>query len=152
MKMLSAWRTKMVEWLGEDFELQEVKSVLLDTLTAAKRGQALRLGSHQYDTLRRDINKLTNQNLKESMKCTAIAVSAKDFGQKLSSLAKVDDLTVSLTETTLETYESFMTQTSQVVDEKLHGAPPSLEEVAKRCIDKIEKVEFFVNQLEGGNS
>jgi hypothetical protein len=149
---LSSWMDDVLEWLGEEFDSQQVQSEFLNTLTQANQQQVYNCKNYQYEQLRALVRSLTECKTKESVSLIRKISEATDFGQKLSAISKIDDKTILTTRKVFDAYEEFLTQTTSTVDERLATAPPSIDTISVKCLSGIETIDGLLNQLEGGES
>ncbi|MDQ8206666.1 protein DpdH [Coraliomargarita sp. SDUM461003] len=147
---LSLWMDDVIEWLGEEFDSQQVQSEFLNTLTQANQQQVYNCKNYQYEQLRALVRSLSECKTKESVSLIRKISESSDFGQQLSAVSKVDDKTILTTRKVFDAYEEFLTQTTSKADERLATAPPSIDTISTKCLSAIETIDGFLNQLEGG--
>jgi hypothetical protein len=149
---LSLWMNEVLEWLGDDFDMQQVQAEFLDLMSSTRKEQMFVCSSYQYEQLRALVRSLAECKTKENISRITTAIESSDFGQQLSAVSKVDDLTILTTRKVFGSYETFLTQTTAKVDERLATVPPSVDTIAEKCLNRFESIEAILNQLEGGHS
>lgn len=136
---IGKWRTLVTEAFGEQFDLLEVQTQLQETIQSAKENNVFKLREPTFETLRNKIKELTG--VAEAAACAAKAIKEGPLGLSLTALAQMDEGVVRRTRELIEIYNRFLKETGADVSERLKGAPPSPEVIAKQLLESLDKLE-----------
>ena len=149
---LCEWKNDVIEWIGDDFDMQKIQSEFLELLSSSRREQMFVCSEYQYEQLRALVRSLTEYKIRDNILRITTALESNDFGQKLSAVSKVDDQTILTTRKVFGAYEIFLTQTTTKVDERLATVPPSVDIIAEKCLSRLDSIETILGQIEGEDS
>ena len=145
---LGQWRREIDEWVGPDFDVRVLVDEMNKTALAAQHAHVFRGGGITYDSLQDDLNKLPECRLKETLGFAQKATEAKDFGVLLSALAQADPRVEETSRRVLKQYAMFLKNTTEVADDKLATAPPSVADEGKRRALEVEALEKLWGKVE----
>jgi hypothetical protein len=145
---LGQWRREIDEWVGPDFDVRVLVDEMKKTALAAQQAHVFRGAGITYDSLRDALNKLPECRLKETLEFGQKATEAKDFGVVLSALAQADPRVEETSRRILKQYAMFLQETTEVADDKLATAPPSVADEGKRRALEVEALEKLWQEVE----
>jgi hypothetical protein len=146
---LSAWNERMSDWFLGQYDFSEVKSVCFESIKLSQKATVFTCGDISSDVLKRRFEELEAANVSQVIGLIQDAKETEKFGQRLSAVAKVDQMTVSITDTAFTLYDQFLSETTIAVDERIKSAPLNLNTAAQRSVDEIEEIESLWAELEG---
>ena len=145
---LGQWRREIDEWVGPDFDVRVLVDEMKKTALAAQQAHVFRGAGITYDSLRDALNKLPECRLEKTLEFAQKATEAKDFGVVLSALAQADPRVEEASRRILKQYAMFLQETTEVADDKLATAPPSVADEGKRRGLEVEALEKLWQEVE----
>lgn len=145
---LGQWRREIDEWVGPDFDVRVLVDEMKKTALAAQQAHVFRGAGITYDSLRDALNKLPECRIEKTLEFAQKATEAKDFGVVLSALAQADHRCEETSRRILKQYAMFLQETTEVADDKLATAPPSVADEGKRRAQEVEALEKLWQEVE----
>jgi hypothetical protein len=143
---VKAWRTKVVDALGEDVDLVTIVKTIRDTIKGAQDAGVFRWRDGSADTLRSRFDNL--DPVKGMVDLTTNAVmDGAEFGASLSALAQLDDKRMNRVSQAISDYERFLNETASIVNEKGKDTSVNLDEITKTLDSEFESLAEHWSQI-----
>lgn len=149
---LSEWNELMGTWIPEKYNYSEIRDTCFESIRMSRKASEFRCGETSSDVLKRRITDLEDIKVSAEVSLVHDAKESGEFGQRLTTVARVDQKAVSTTATAFTLYEQFLTETEEAVEERINKAPLNIKTAAEEKISQIEEIESLWARLEGGNS
>jgi hypothetical protein len=143
---VKAWRTRVVDALGEDVDLPTVIKTVRETIKGAQDAGVFRWRDGTPDTLRSRFDNLGPVKGTVDL-ATNAGRDGAEFGSSLSALAQLDEKCMGRVRQAISDYERFLNETTFFVDEEGKDNPTNLESLTKTLDSEFESLSEHWTQI-----
>lgn len=135
------------ENLGEEFDVEQIKQTVYETINAAQKNGVFRSNEDTPESLKKRFKDLGPIKTHLGFAENAIKDSSSVYGAILSKLAEVDSSVLEGIEEAIKAYDAFLTATSKAVEENLRDAAPDVSEVYPQLKIAIDQISASLTQM-----
>jgi hypothetical protein len=137
----------IAENLGEEFDVEQIKQTVYETVNAAQKNGVFSSKEVNAESLKRRFSELGPVKTHLEFAQTAIKGSSGVYGSILSKLSAVDSSVLERVVEALIAYDAFLTATSTTADESLRDAAPDVNLIYPQLETAMEKISASLTQL-----
>jgi hypothetical protein len=135
------------ENLGENFDVEQIKKTVYETVNAAKNNGVFGPSELDAESLKRHFSNLGPIKTQIGSAQNAIADSSSVYGPILSKLAAVDSSVLERFVESLKAYDAFLTATSRATEQVLRDAVPEIKLVYPQLTTAMERISAALTQM-----